>query len=134
MDGEDSLKTREIVFDPIHPDCDQAKTAAMRLTDIEGVEHVRVVSAEALVISYNLLAISLSQIELALEEAGFHLSNKLIYKLRRALYYYTEETERANAGCPRGESTCTRKVFIQRYRRIEHGCRDHRPDHWRKYL
>lgn len=106
----------------------------MRLADVEGVEQVQVISPEALGISYDLLSISLIQIETALEDAGFHLSNKLIYKLRRALYYYTEETQRANAGCPRGESNCTRQVFIQRYQQIKHGCRDNRPDHWRKYL
>lgn len=134
MDGEDFIKHREIIFSPIHPDCDQAQTAAMRLADVEGVEQVQVISPEALGISYDLLSISLIQIETALEDAGFHLSNKLIYKLRRALYYYTEETQRANAGCPRGESNCTRQVFIQRYQQIKHGCRDNRPDHWRKYL
>jgi hypothetical protein len=134
MDSVDFLKHREIVFDAMDPDCDQAQTAALRLADVEGVEQVQVISTYALGVSYDLRRISLQQIEEALDEAGFHLSNKLMYKLRRALYYYTEETQRANAGCGLGDSNCTRKVFIQRYRRLEHGCRDNRPEHWRKYL
>jgi len=134
MDLEDFIKHREIVFDPMHPDCDQAQTAALSLADVPGISQVQVISPTALRVSYDLASISLVQIDEALDEAGFHLSNKLFCKLRRALYYFTEENQRANAGCPRGESNCTRKVFIQRYKRLDHGCRDHRPEHWRKYL
>lgn len=134
MEARDFIKHREIVFDALHPDCDQAHTAALSLAGVEGVLRVQVISPTALQVSYDLLNVSLQQLEEALDEAGFHLSGKLIYRLRRALYYYTEETQRANAGCPHGDSNCTRKVFIDRYRRREHGCRDSRPDHWRKYL
>lgn len=134
MDENLSHKHREILFDPLHPNCDQAREAALRLADVDGLMQVQVISSTALRVSYDLAAITLKEIEEALSEAGFHLSNKLIYKLRRALWYYTEDTQRANAGCPRGSSNCTRKVFIERYKSAEHGCRDVRPDHWRKYL
>lgn len=134
MEKMDFIKHREIVFDAMHPDCDQAHTAVLSLADVEGVHHLQVISPTALRVTYDLLKISLQQIEDALADAGFHLSNKLMFKLRRALYYYTEETQRANAGCPQGDSSCTRKIFIQRYRQLNHGCRDNRPEHWRKYL
>ena len=134
MEAVDFIKHREIVFDPLHPDCDQAQTATLSLADVAGVQQVQVISPTALRVTYDLLSISLQQIDEALDEAGFHLSGKLVCKLRRALYYYTEETQRANAGCPHGESNCTRKVFIARYRQLNHGCRDNRPEHWRKYL
>jgi hypothetical protein len=134
METIDFIKHREIVFDAMHPDCDQAHTAVLSLADVEGVRHLQVISPTALRVTYDLLTISLQQIEEALAEAGFHLSNSLMLKLRRALYYYAEETQRANAGCPQGDSSCTRKVFIHRYRQLNHGCRDHRPDHWRRYL
>jgi len=134
MEDDFSHKHREIVFDPMHPNCDQAQAAALRLADVPGLGQVQIISSIALKISYDLRRISLRQIEEALDAAGFHLSNKLIYKLRRALWYYSEETQRANAGCPRGESNCTRKVFIERYKSVNHGCRDERPEHWRKYL
>ena len=134
MEDHDSIKHREIVFETLHPDCDQARTAALRLADVEGIEEVQVISPTALRVTYDLLSVSLEQIEEALDAAGFHLCGKLLHRLRRALYYYSEETQRANAGCAKGESNCTREVFIQRYRRMDHGCRDNRPGHWRKYL
>lgn len=133
MEGQ-NIKHREIVFDAINPNHGQALGAAMRLADVVGIHEVRVITSEALHISYHLLEITLEQIEDGLRGAGFHLSNKLLYKLRRSLHYYTEETERANKGCPKGSSNCTRTVFIAHYQHKEHGCRDHRPDHWRRYL
>jgi hypothetical protein len=131
---ETNIKHREIVFDSNHPDPQQGKTAALRLPDVPGVLDVQVISDTAIKVSYHLLDIDLQQIENGLVDAGFHLSGKLIYKLKRALYYYTEETERANKGCCKTDPNCTRKVFIERYKQIRHGCRDDRPDHWRRYL
>jgi hypothetical protein len=92
-----------------------------------------VVTPLLLQLSYHVLDVSLEQIEAALDEAGFHLDNRLMYRLKRALYYYTEEVERANAGCPRGSTNCTQKVYMTRYRLAAHGCRDPRPEHWREY-
>lgn len=134
MENMDFIKHREIVFDPMHPDCGQAHTAVLSLADVAGVHRLQVISPHALWVTYDLLIISLQQIEEGLEEAGFHLSNKLLVKMRRALHYYTEETQRANAGCSNGDTSCTRKIFIARYRQLSHGCRDNRPEHWRKYL
>jgi hypothetical protein len=54
--------------------------------------------------------------------------------MRRALVHYTEQTQRMNMGCDRGDPNCTVKVFISRYQQREHGCRDDRPQHWRRYL
>lgn len=131
---EINIKHREIVFDENHLDPHQANTAALRLSDIQGIVDVQVISDTAIKLSYHLLDIDLQQIEEGLAEAGFHLSGKMIYKLKRALYYYVEETERANKGCCKTDPNCTRKVFIERYKQIRHGCRDNRPDHWRRYL
>ena len=130
---KNNLKVRELYFDPAHPEPDQVRIAALSLADVPGIIEVQLISAQSLRVSYELLVISLEQIENSLIEAGFHLSNKLLYKLKRALYYYTEETERANQGCSKGDSNCTRKVFIEHYRHSKHGCRDHRPSHWRHY-
>jgi hypothetical protein len=129
-----NIKTRDIFFDQSHPDKQQARTAAERLAGAEGILEATVLSDNHLRLTYHLLEINLEQIEEALIEAGFFLKNNLINKLRDALFFYTEETERANQGCNRGDSNCTRKVFIARYNQIDHGCRDTRPDHWRRYL
>jgi hypothetical protein len=130
----DLVKYREIAFAELHPDPQQAHTAALLLADVEGIQEVRPLSPQLLQLSYNVLEISLEQIENALIEEGFHLSSRMIYRIKRALYYYTEETQRANNGCDQANCKCTRKLFINRYSQLNHECRDPRPEHWRKYL
>lgn len=133
-DGDSLLKQREIAFCTLHPDPDQAGSAGTLLLEIEGVRRVEVIDAGTLVVHYHLLAICLADIEALLEHNGFHLDNRLMNKIKRALYHYTEETQRANLGCAKGEANCTQKVFVNRYRKREHGCQDDRPEHWRRYL
>lgn len=130
----DRIKHRLIPFSELHSDQNQARTAAMSLADLEGIVRAEPISAIALKVSYDVLATTLLEIEKAIGELGLHLDRNLMYRLRSALWHYTEETQRANCGCPRGESNCTRKVFAQRFERRDHTCRDHKPEHWRKYL
>ncbi len=130
----DRFKNREIPFQEIHPDPSQSATAARFLMDVDGVLATDPTSPILLKVTYDVLITTLQEIEDALTELGLHLDNRLMHRVRRALYYYTEETLRANCGCPRGESNCTQKVFAKRYELIEHGCRDQRPEHWRRYL
>lgn len=129
-----SLKQRTIIFFELHPDPDQALTAARMLEGISGIAEVKRESPTQLSIRYDLLQVSLEEIETALTDTGFHLSNTLSIKLCRALYYYTEEIERANRGCRRGQCKCTRRIFINRYQKLKHGRHDPRPEHWRRYL
>jgi hypothetical protein len=131
--GDGLLKRREIAFCTLHPDPNQAASAAALLIETEGVEHVEVIGAEMVGVSYQLLRTCLADIERLLEAQGFHLDNRLMYRIRRALYHYMEETQRANLGCPKG-ANCTEKVFVNRYRSRDHGCQDERPEHWRRYL
>jgi len=128
------IKQREIAFQAIHPNPHQADTAARFLNDVDGILDVRPLSPTQLRIRYDVLKTSLHEIESALIELGLHLDNRLFYRLRRALHHYTEETVRANCGCLNCESNCTKKLFAKRYELIEHGCRDDRPEHWRRYL
>ncbi len=132
--AEDLIKEREISFCTLHPDPDQAGSAAALLLELDGVHRVEVIDAGTLQIRYHLLVICLIDIEEMLEHNGFHIDNGLMNKVRRALFHYTEETQRANLGCARGEANCTQKVFVNRYRNREHGCQDDRPEHWRRYL
>jgi len=133
-DADSPLKQREIAFSKLHPDPNQAQTAVILLSDLEGVVEAQFVSPIYMRVSYDVMHITLEQIEAILSELGFHLDNKLYYRLKRALYYYTEDTQRANNGCIKGDNDCTQKVFINRYQTLKHGCRDQRPTHWRKYL
>jgi hypothetical protein len=128
------IKHREICFCQLHPDPQQAQTAMLLLAGIDGVLRVQLVGPACLHVSYHLSRISLRNIEEALLELGFHLESDLLSKLKRALFYYTEETQRANAGCDCGNASCIRQVFVSRYQRLRHGCRDGRPQHWRSYL
>jgi hypothetical protein len=103
------------------------------LDGMDGVHEVNPAEPHLLFVRYDITIITLSLIEEVLVEFGYHLDNSLMHKLKRALYAYTEETQRANLGLE-GENTADRKVFIQNYLRRRHGCRDERPEHWRGYL
>lgn len=132
--GNSLFKEREIVFCTLHPDPNQAGSAASMLVEVEGVHRVKSIDPGTLQVSYHLLAICLADIEWLLERNGFHLDNRLMHKIRRALHHYTEETQRANIGCAKGETNRTQKIFVNRYRKRDHGCQDERPEHWRRYL
>jgi len=127
-------KQRDVMFNSVHDDKNQASTAALMLIDLDGVILADALSETHLIIRYDLRFFTLVDIEELLTTVGFHLDNNLLIKLKRALYRYTEETERANLGCCEGQSNCTRGAYINRYQHLPHGCRDKRPDHWRDYL
>lgn len=128
------IKHREIIFFNLHPDPAQAHNAMLLFSDLTGIVHQELLDPHRLRVSYDIRHITLQALEEALTEVGFHLDNSLMSKLKRALYYYTEEVQRENIGCHRGKSNCTRDIFVNRYDRLQHGCRDERPSHWRKYL
>lgn len=127
------IKHREIRFSRWHPDTKQAHSACLILSDLEGIHRVQPLEPLLLQVTYDVSLITLNIIDEALEELGFHLDTSLMHKLKRALYYYTEETQRANLGL---EATCCadKQMFINHYLRRRHGCRDDRPEHWRNYL
>lgn len=130
----DRIKHRQIFFSELHPDPEQARRAALLLADLPGILRAQPTALLVLDVSYDLAEITLQQIDEALREIGLHLDNHLVNRVKRALYYYTEETFRANCGCIQGKSNCTKQIFAKRYARLDHACRDHRPEHWRRYL
>ena len=131
--GHDLIKHREVAFCRLHADPDQAKTAMLVFSDLEGIVQLGLSGTHKLIISYDIRFVTLQLLEESLVELGFHLDNSLLSKLKRALYYYTEEVQRENHGYTEGRQH-TRDIFINRYNRLQHGCRDERPDCWRKYL
>jgi hypothetical protein len=130
----DRIKQRQIHFRDLHPERNDAQTAAALLRGVDGVLGAEVASPILLEVSYDLMHTCLEEIEAALHELGLHLDNSLMFRIKRALHYYTEDTFRENRGCKRSESNCTKRVFAKRYEALEHGCRDQRPEHWRRYL
>ena len=130
----DRIKHREIHFRDLHPERNDARSAAEFLNQVDGVLTTEPVTPIHLNLSYDLAWVCLEEIEAALDELGLHLDNGLMYRIKRALYHYTEDNCRENCGCERGDSNCMKRVFAKRYEALEHGCRDHRPEHWRRYL
>ncbi len=130
----DRYKHRQIAFNAVHQSAGHAAKAASFLAGVDGVLHAEAEGPLLLHVRYDLLKTTLQEIEEALLELGLHLDGALMLRLRRALYYYTEQTQRLNWGCTKGEHNCTKKVFAKRYEALEHGCRDQRPEHWRRYL
>ncbi|MFK5914533.1 MAG: hypothetical protein QM484_09165 [Woeseiaceae bacterium] len=128
------IKQRDVIFSALHDESHQADTASKMLLDLEGIVASDVVSEIHINIKYDIRYFTLEDIEGLLQTVGFHLDNSLLIKLKRALYRYTEDTERSNLGCIEGQSNCTRETYINRYQKLPHGCRDTRPDHWRNYL
>ena len=126
-------KQREILFDALNPDPNQAQSATLAINELNGIEQVDVLSPLRLVVRYQLSEITLADIEFVLQELGYHLDGSLMSKMKRALYAYSEETERANHGYTSSQQS-TRDVFIKQYQKRPHGCRDPRPSHWRDYL
>jgi len=131
---DDYIKHRDIDFAPLY-DRDEvpSQLATLLLADAPGIINLYPQSDTRLHVSYDLRVVTLNIIESALREVGFHLDNNLMCILRRALYHYTEETQCLNMGY-HPDSKATRDIYICRYQRLPHGCRDDRPNHWRKYL
>lgn len=132
----DTLKHREVAFRDLLPGQQQALDAILALSDIDGVLDVSLAesSRNSIHVSYDLRQIDLSTIEALLFELGFHLDNSLFAKIKRALYYYTESNELENLSTSRDQDHSTRDIFTNCYLSQRHGCRDTRPEHWRRYL
>jgi hypothetical protein len=128
----ETIKQRDIAFCKLHPDKTPAQTAALVLNETPGIENLLVVGPHLLRLDYDLLQVTLQEIESLLVEVGFHLSGDLVYRIKRALFHYTEEIQRENLGASNKASN-TRQVFIERYHRLNHACRDQRPEIWRHY-
>ena len=114
-------------------DHDPAASAIALLNDIEGIIETAHLHPFGIHVTYHLAKITLSDIEDALQEVGFHLDNSVLSKLKRALFYYAEDTQLANLGYDHSESKSTLEIFINRYNQLQHGCRDERPVHYRHY-
>lgn len=126
------IKSREIQFATPHPDNNQAQSAMLLFADIRGIEKLHLLNPQCILVSYDVRELTLNMLETVLIELGFHLDNNLLVKIKRALYSYTEDTERANLGITKTSKDFS-SVFIEDYQRHPHGCRDERPKHWRQY-
>ena len=122
------LKHREIHFSPLHPDPNQARTAMLQLSDLEGVKAIHQLQPHRLYISYRVDQLTLQMIESALREVGFDLDDSLVNRLKRAVFSYCEDALRASIGVDEVNNGKTPTLTLPR-----HTLQDPRPDDWRKY-
>lgn len=134
--GSDLIKHREIAFGEPHPDTRQAHSAMLLLSDVDGITQVDLLDEQRIGVSYDIRSLSFIEIEDALTEVGFHIDQGLLHKLKRALWTYTEATQRENLGLEPNVcgGSCAQRIFVRQYGNRAHGCRDDRPSHWRHYL
>lgn len=129
----DYIKQREIHFRSLNPAANDAREAIMLLMEINGIENITAITSNCIQVRYDIRHITLQVIETGLSEVGFHLDNNLLVKFKRALFYYTEETQLMNLGYSHDQASSTLDVFINCYNQRQHGCRDERPPHLRHY-
>lgn len=133
MDGLEVIKQREIRFRR-GIDGNMLADAAALLGGADGVLAATPRTDSLTVeLRYDLRRIGLELIEDALAELGYPLDASLGARMHRALVYYTEETQRANLGIDYDLPHATQEAFVEQWRQRPHGCRDHRPAHWRRY-
>jgi hypothetical protein len=133
IDSDDYIKQREILFMSPQQEHDPATAAILLLNGIDGIRETVRLNDHAIQIRYDLRTITLNIIEDALQELGYHLDNSVLSKLKRALFYYAEDTQLANLDYDHAESKSTLEIFISRYSQRTHGCRDERPAYFRRY-
>ena len=125
-------KERTIIFAELPPG--QLPEAAGFLGSLERLELAPGSEPRSLDVAYDLRDHSLEELESALQDKGFHLDTSLLYKLKRALYYYAEETERRNLTMPeRPLKQASNEAYIRAWERRQHGDHDTTPEIWREY-
>ena len=126
--SQELIKRREIRFCHLHPEPNQARSALLLLSDAEGILDIQFIDELCLHVTYDIRLLTLQALEDVLVRLGYHLDNRLLTRMKRALYAYSEETQRANLGNSE-ETDNTTMVFVKRYTTNYHGCRDKRPEH-----
>lgn len=129
----DFTKSREIHFRNVDQGSNDAREALSLLLGVQGIGEVRALTTDCIQINYDVRQVTLQALEAALVEVGFHLDNNLLIKMKRALFYYTEETQLMNLGYQHDQASSTLDVFVNCYHQREHGCRDERPEYLRHY-
>lgn len=130
----DFIKQHEIHFRNVDHATNDVRETLRLLLDIQGIADICAPRPDCIQVRYDLRYITLQVIETALAEVGFHLDNSPLIKMKRALFYYTEETQLMNWGYQHDQASSTLDVFVSCYNQRQHGCRDQRPEYMRHYL
>jgi len=130
----DFIKQHEIHFRNVDPAANDAHETLRLLLEVQGIADICALTQDCIQVRYDIRHITLQDIETALSEVGFHLDNSLPSKMKRALFYYTEETQLMNWGYQHDQASSTLDIFVSCYNQRQHGCRDERPEYMRHYL
>lgn len=127
----DDIKHRDIVFSALP--LEQASQAARLLNRIDGVESLVFASQNRIAVQYHIDQHTLLELETRLQEAGFHLDNSIMQKIKRALVHYCEEVHYDNQTIPE-HNIKSRDVYVRVWDNHPHGDHDDTPEELRRYL
>ncbi|STQ89109.1 hypothetical protein [Iodobacter fluviatilis] len=116
---------------PLPPD--QALHAVLFLNSLEGViahdsDHKHCIS-----VLYHLPQYRLLWLENQLKQAGFHLDESILSKIKRALVHYCEDIACSNLEIPE-HNVKSRDVYVKVWEKHPHGDHDETPEELRRYL
>ncbi|MFC7419741.1 hypothetical protein ACFQNF_07585 [Iodobacter arcticus] len=112
---------------------DQAEQAACYLKDTLEISVQYSNSTHRISVYYALTEHTLKSIEAYLKQAGFHLDESILSKIKRALAHYCEDIERSNLEIP-VHNIKSRDVFVKVWGNHPHGDHDETPEELRRYL
>ncbi|MBM5572030.1 MULTISPECIES: hypothetical protein [Deefgea] len=125
------LQHRDIVFSALPTD--QAVQAARLLGRIVGVTVQAYPSEHRVSVQYSVSEHTLLKLETILMDAGFHLDNHILQKIKRALAHYCEEVQCDNLNIPE-HNIKSRDVYAKVWEKHPHGDHDETPEELRRYL
>lgn len=125
------LQHRDIVFSALPTD--QAVQAARLLGRIVGVSVQAYPSEHRVSVQYSVSEHTLLKLETLLMEAGFHLDNHILQKIKRALAHYCEDVQYDNLNIPE-HNIKSRDVYVKVWEKHQHGDHDETPEELRRYL
>jgi hypothetical protein len=123
----DVIKSRELRFLSKLPGVDEAEKASRLLNGVKGVESVTLLRPGVLSLRYDVRLLTLQMIEAALRDVGFYLDNRLTTRIRRSLFAYCEDAQRAGMGVEYDSD----HVVLTHPDTATH---DPRPHNWRNYI
>ena len=121
----ETQKRRQLLFSAVPPD--QASQAGSLLKSLEGMEVALGPKPNSLSVMYDLRNYTLQGLERALIQQGFTLSDTLYLRLRRAVLYYSEETQLRNMRMPERLLKKSHEIYSRAWDKHPHGDHDDTP-------
>ena len=132
MSKADIRKKNENMLSKFPPG--QVPEAADDLQRLQEVEVAPKNERRAVDVAYDLQQHTLQELEEHLVDKGYHLENKMMRKLTRALIHYVEETQLHNLGAPEKRlKRSSQEAYVKAWEHRPHGDHDETPPEWREY-